>query len=72
MIPAQFDYAAPDSLEDAIRALSDGGPSDTRTTPTSAPWMPKPLAKAALNVASPHGVGGYVLRMPKLGAAENP
>jgi aerobic carbon-monoxide dehydrogenase medium subunit len=25
MIPAQFDYAAPDSLEDAIRMLADGG-----------------------------------------------
>jgi carbon-monoxide dehydrogenase medium subunit len=26
MIPAQFDYTAPDSLDEAIRALSDGGP----------------------------------------------
>jgi aerobic carbon-monoxide dehydrogenase medium subunit len=26
MIPARFDYAAPETLEDAIRALSDGGP----------------------------------------------
>jgi aerobic carbon-monoxide dehydrogenase medium subunit len=25
MIPAQFDYVAPDSLEDALRALADGG-----------------------------------------------
>jgi aerobic carbon-monoxide dehydrogenase medium subunit len=26
MIPAQFDYAAPETLEDAIRVLSEGGP----------------------------------------------
>jgi hypothetical protein len=32
---------------------------------------PNPLANAAVNVASPHGVGGYVLRMPKLGELEN-
>jgi aerobic carbon-monoxide dehydrogenase medium subunit len=25
MIPAEFDYTAPDSLDDAIRALADGG-----------------------------------------------
>jgi hypothetical protein len=30
------------------------------------------LARAALNVASPHSVGGYVLRMLKLGEPENP
>jgi hypothetical protein len=54
------------------RALEDGGPSDTRTTLTSAPLVSSPLARAALNVASPHGVGGYVLRMPKLGEPEYP
>ena len=26
MIPAQFDYVAPETLEEAIRALADGGP----------------------------------------------
>src|SRR5437763_5268054 len=25
MIPAEFDYAAPESLEEAIKALADGG-----------------------------------------------
>jgi hypothetical protein len=49
-------------------ALSDGGPSDTRTTLTSLPLATNPFARAAANVASPQGVGGYVLRMPKLGA----
>ena len=64
----------------ALALAACGGSQDTRVpvalgslvTPTSAPWMPRPLARAALNVASPHGVGGYVLRMPKLGAEENP
>jgi hypothetical protein len=54
------------------RALSDGGPSDSRTTLTSAPLALNPLASAAVNVASPQGVGGNVLKMPKLGKPENP
>jgi hypothetical protein len=54
------------------RELSETGPSDTRTTLTSAPWVSNPLARAELKVASPHGVGGYVLRMPKLGAPKYP
>jgi hypothetical protein len=35
-----------------------GEPSDIRTTPTLAPFADKPSARAALNVASPHAVGG--------------
>jgi hypothetical protein len=54
------------------RLVVDADPSDTRTTLTSAPLAVNPLASAALNVASPHGVGGYVLRMLKLGAPGNP
>jgi hypothetical protein len=53
-------------------AHSDGGPSETRTTLTSAPLAVNPLASAALNVASPHAVGGYVLKMLKRGEPENP
>ena len=54
------------------RALSEGGPSASRTTLTLAPLALNPLASAALNVASPQGVGGYVLKIPKLGRPENP
>jgi hypothetical protein len=54
------------------RALSEGGPSESRTTLTAAPLALNPLASAAVNVASPHGVGGYVLKMPKLGEPGNP
>jgi hypothetical protein len=36
----------------------DRDPSATRTMRTSTPCAAKPLASAALNVASPHGVGG--------------
>jgi hypothetical protein len=52
------------------RALEEGDPSPTRTTLTSAPIADNPPDSAALNVASPHGIGGYVLRMPKLGVCE--
>ena len=51
------------------RPLEEGDPSATRTTLTSAPCPDNPSDNAALNVAGPHGVGGCVLRMPKLGAA---
>lgn len=54
------------------RALSDGGPSEGRTTLTAAPWALNPLASAAVNVASPQGVGGKVLKIPKLGESESP
>jgi hypothetical protein len=50
--------------------LFDGDPSDSRTTLTSLPLAANPLARAAANVASPHAVGGYVLRIPNLGVAE--
>jgi hypothetical protein len=61
------DVGEPLSISPTTQALSDGGPSESRTTLTSLPFAANPLAKAAANVASPHGVGGYVLRMPKLG-----
>ena len=41
-----------------------------RTTLTSTPFVVNPPANAALNVANPHAVGAYVLRMPKLGRYE--
>ena len=49
------------------RLLAQGVSSAIRTTLTSAPFVTSPLASDALNVASPHRVGGYVLRIPKLG-----
>jgi hypothetical protein len=48
------------------RPFEDGDPSATRTTLTSAPLADKASERAALNVASPHGVGGYVLSTPTL------
>ena len=36
----------------------------------SEPFAHNPFDKAALNVANPHGVGGYVLRMPKLAGGD--
>ena len=47
--------------------VREGDPSAMRTTLTSAPLVVSPPARAALNVARPHGVGGCVLRIPKLG-----
>ena len=49
---------------------SDVDSSATRTTVTSAPFACSPSDSAALKVASPHGVGGWVLRIPKLGTYE--
>src|ERR1700739_1597715 len=68
---AATDGAEPLTSSPTTRVLEDGGPSDTRTTLTSAPLAVNPWARAALNVAGPYGVGGYVLRMPKLGVSEN-
>lgn len=42
-------------------------PSATRITPTSDPLLDRPLANPALNVARPHGVGGKLVSMPKVG-----
>ena len=42
-------------------------PSETRTTLTSAPLADKPSARAALNVARPQTVGGYVPKTPNFG-----
>ena len=67
---AATDAGEPLTSSPMTRVLADGGPSDTRTTLTSAPLAVSPFASAALNVASPHGVGGYVLRMPKLAGPE--
>lgn len=71
------DVAATDAVDPLTsspmtRALDGGDWSATRTTLTSEPFLVRPSDSAALNVASPHGVGGCVLRMPKLGERENP
>ena len=47
-------------------------PSETRTTLTPAALAAKPVARAALNVASPQTVGGYVPRRPNEGEREIP
>ena len=39
--------------------------STTRTTPTWVSFAANPVAKAAVNVARPHAVGGKELRTPK-------
>ena len=49
---------AVDQLSDHPAATETGDPSATRTTLTSAPFADNPSDSAALNVASPHGVGG--------------
>src|SRR5271166_118334 len=67
---AVTDVAEPLTSSPITRALDDTDPSATRTTLTSEPFADNPSDKAALNVASPHGVGGYVLRMPKLAGPE--
>src|SRR6202158_26821 len=67
---AATDVAAPLTSSPMTRGLREGDPSATRTTLTSAPFADKPSDRAALNVASPQGVGGCVLRMPKLGEPE--
>src|ERR1700757_1986266 len=69
---AAADAAEPLASSPMTRVLDDGGPSDTRTTLTSAPLVLNPLTRAALKVASPDGVGGYVPRMPKLVVSERP
>ena len=70
MLPT--DGAEPFTSSPMTRPLEEGDPSATRTTLTSVPFAYKASDRAALNVASPHGVGGYVLRMPKLRGPENP
>lgn len=67
---AATDATEPLTSSPMTRVLKDGGPSDTPTTPTSAPLVLNPSARAALNVASLDDVGGYVPRMPKLVASE--
>src|ERR1700677_1534473 len=69
---AATDLADPLTSSPITRASEDDDPSATRTTLTSEPFAHNPSDKAALNVASPHGVGGYVLRMPKLAEPEGP
>src|ERR1700720_2917885 len=67
---AATDVAEPLVSSPITRGSEDNDLSATRTTLTSEPFAHKPSDKAALNVASPHGVGGYVLRMPKLAEPE--
>jgi hypothetical protein len=69
---AATDVAEPLTSSPTTRASEDNDPSATRTTLTSEPFAHNPSDKAALNVASPHGVGGYVLRMPKLAEPQGP
>jgi hypothetical protein len=69
---AATDLGDPLTISPMTRALSERGPSESRTTLTSAPLALNPLASAAENVASPHGVGGYVLKIPKLGVLGMP
>src|SRR4051794_13855690 len=63
---AATDIAESLTSSPVTRASEDNDPSETRTTLTSDPFAHNPSDRAALNVASPHAVGGYVLRMPKL------
>src|ERR1700687_5778212 len=67
---AATDAAEPLTSSPITRASEDDEASATRTTLTSEPFAHNPFDKDALNVASPHGVGGYVLRMPKLAGPE--
>jgi hypothetical protein len=67
---AATDPAEPLTSSPITRASDDDDPSATRTTLTSEPFARNPSDKAELNVASPHGVGGYVLRTPKLAESE--
>src|SRR5271156_2309933 len=69
---AATDSAEPLTSSPITRGSEEDDPSATRTTLTSAPFAHNPFDKAALNVASPHGVGGYVLRMPKLAEPQRP
>src|ERR1700690_3553017 len=63
---ATTDLAEPLTSSPITRASEDDDPSATRTTLTSEPFAHNPSDRAALNVANPHGVGGYVLRSAKL------
>ena len=67
---AATDAGEPLTSSPMTRPLEEGDPSATRTTLTSAPFADNPSDNAALNVASPHGVGGCVLRMPIRGGRE--
>jgi hypothetical protein len=71
-LAAATDAAEPLTSSPITRASADDDPSATRTTLTSEPFAHKPFDKAALKVASPHGVGGYVLSMPKLARPQRP
>ena len=69
---AATDLAEPLTNSPITRGSEDDEPSATRTTLTSEPFALNPSDKAALKVASPHAVGGYVLRMAKLAGPERP
>ena len=55
---AATDAGEPLTSSPMTRPLEEGDPSATRTTLTSVPFTYKASDRAALNVASPHGVGG--------------
>src|SRR6201993_3221006 len=69
---AAMDVVEPLTSSPITRALEEGDPSATRTTLTSAPFAVNASDSAELNPANPQAVGGYVLRMPKLGVPQNP
>jgi hypothetical protein len=69
---AATDVVEPLTSSPMTRGLEEGNPSATRTTLTSAPCAVSASDSAELNPANPQGVGGYVLRMPKLGVPQNP
>ena len=69
---AAMEVVEPLTSSPMTRGLEEGDPSATRTTLTSAPFAVSASDSAELNVANPHAVGGYVLRMPKLGLPEIP
>ena len=64
------DFGLPFSSSPTTRASGDDDPSATRMTLTPASLADRPSARAALNVASPQTVGGYVPRIPNAGGRE--
>src|SRR6201998_894927 len=69
---AATDVVEPLTSSPITRGLEEGAPSAPRTTPTCAPFAVSASDSAELNPANPQAVGGYVLRMPKLGVPQNP
>src|SRR4051812_47568391 len=61
------DAADPLTSSPLTMGFGESIPSATRTMLTSDPLADNPCASPALKVASPHGVGGKGVRIPKLG-----